>query len=112
MAVLPPRAAIKLAIHKAMCKQGMTQAQEGERLGIDRRQVRRILDLDHESKLSQLETALAALGVAGICQRDEGFAGRHKYGCLRTRLENRAGWLFAAISGRLSFALRRQLQSG
>ncbi len=61
--VLPPRVAIKLAIHEAMCEQGVTQAQLGELLNIDGRQVRRILDLDHESKLSQLEAALAALGL-------------------------------------------------
>ena len=61
--VLPLRAAIKLAIHEAMCEQGVTQAQLGEMLGIDGRQVRRILNLDHESKLSQLEAALAALGL-------------------------------------------------
>jgi antitoxin HicB len=63
MIVLPPRVAIKLAIHEAMCEQGVTQMQLGELLGIDGRQVRRILDLDHESKLSQLEAALAALGL-------------------------------------------------
>lgn len=61
--VLPPRVAIKLAIHEAMCEQGVTQSQLGELLGIDGRQVRRILDLDHESKLSQLEAALSALGL-------------------------------------------------
>jgi len=61
--ILPPRVAIKLAIHEAMCEQGVTQAQLGELLGIDGRQVRRILNLDHESKLSQLEAALAALGL-------------------------------------------------
>jgi len=63
MVVVPPRVAIKLAIHEAMCEQGVTQVQLGEMLGIDGRQVRRILDLDHESKLSQLEAALAALGL-------------------------------------------------
>jgi antitoxin HicB len=46
-----------------MCEQGVTQAQLGELLRIDGRQVRRILNLDHESKLSQLEAALAALGL-------------------------------------------------
>lgn len=60
---LPPRIAIKLAIHEAMRDQGMTQAQLGERLGIDGRQVRRILDLDHESRLSHLDAALSALGL-------------------------------------------------
>ena len=61
--VIPPRVALKLAIYAEMREQGMTQAQLGERIGIDGRQVRRILDLDHESKLSQLEAALAALGL-------------------------------------------------
>lgn len=41
----------------------MTQAELGARLGVDGKQVRRILDLDHESKLSQLEAAMAALGL-------------------------------------------------
>ena len=61
--VLPPRVAIKLAIHEAMREQGVTQARLGELLRIDGRQVRRILNLDHESKLSQLEAALASLGL-------------------------------------------------
>ena len=61
--VLPLCAAIKLAIHEAMCEQGVTQAQLGEMPGIDGRRVRRILNLDHESKLSQLDAALAALGL-------------------------------------------------
>ena len=58
-----PRIALKLAIYAAMRDQGLTQAQLGERLHISGRQVRRILDLDHESRLSQLEAALAALGL-------------------------------------------------
>lgn len=60
---LPPLAALKLAIHDAMTRQKITQAALAERLGIDGRQVRRILDLDHESKFSQIEAALASLGL-------------------------------------------------
>lgn len=60
---LPPLAALKLSIHNAMTQQRITQAGLAERLGIDGRQVRRILDLDHESKFSQIEAALAALGL-------------------------------------------------
>lgn len=60
---LPPRVAIKMAIHSALREAGMTQAELGARLGVDGKQVRRILDFDHESKLSQLEAALAALGL-------------------------------------------------
>ncbi|AUB81915.1 type II toxin-antitoxin system HicB family antitoxin [Candidatus Thiodictyon syntrophicum] len=60
---LPPRVALKLAIHVALGEQGLTQAQLGERIGADGRQVRRILDLDYESTLAQLDAALAALGL-------------------------------------------------
>lgn len=60
---LPPLAALKLAIHDAMTQQRVTQAALAERLGVDGRQVRRILDLDHESKFSQIEGALGALGL-------------------------------------------------
>lgn len=63
LVLVPPRAAIKLSINQAMREQSVTQVQLGERLGIDAKQVRRILDLHHESKLSQLEAALAALGL-------------------------------------------------
>jgi antitoxin HicB len=61
-AVLPPMAAAKLAIYQAMRAAGLTQAALAERLGCDPRQVRRLLDLDHRSRLDQLEAALAALG--------------------------------------------------
>jgi antitoxin HicB len=60
---LPPLAALKLAIHDAMTQQRVTQAALAERLGVDGRQVRRILNLDHESKFSQIEAALGALGL-------------------------------------------------
>ena len=63
MVCLPPLAALKLAIHDAMTQQQVTQSALAERLGIDGRQVRRILNLDHESKFSQIEAALAALGL-------------------------------------------------
>lgn len=63
MICLPPLAALKLAIHDAMIRLGITQTALAERLGMDARQVRRILDLDHESKFSQIEAALAALGL-------------------------------------------------
>ena len=59
---LPPLVAAKLAIYDAMRAAGLTQAALAERLGCDPRQVRRLLDLDHRSRLDQLEAALAALG--------------------------------------------------
>jgi antitoxin HicB len=60
--VLPPQVVAKLAIYQAMRAPGLSQAALAERLGCDPRQVRRLLDLDHRSRLDQLEAALAALG--------------------------------------------------
>ncbi|MEI6414467.1 MAG: hypothetical protein WCP34_09435 [Pseudomonadota bacterium] len=61
--VLSSRVVIKIAIYTLMREQGVTQTALADRLGIDGRQVRRILDLDHESRLSQMEAALAVLGM-------------------------------------------------
>ena len=52
---------MKLAIYQGMQDQGITQAALGECIGIDGRQIRRILDLDHNTSLSQLVRALNAL---------------------------------------------------
>ena len=59
---LPPQIAMKLAIYKSMRDQKMTQAALGDCLGVDGRQVRRILDLDHNTTLAQLTSALSCLG--------------------------------------------------
>lgn len=59
---LPPQIAMKLAIYQSMRDQKVTQAALGECLGVDGRQVRRILDLDHNTTLSQLNSALKCLG--------------------------------------------------
>lgn len=59
---LPPQITAKLAIYQAMRDAGLSQLALAERLGCDPRQVRRLLDLDHRSRLDQLEAALAALG--------------------------------------------------
>jgi antitoxin HicB len=59
---LPLQVAVKLAIYQGMRDQGITQAAVGECMGVDGRQVRRILDLDHNTSLSQLVYALKCLG--------------------------------------------------
>lgn len=59
---LPPQVAMKLTIYQAMRDQGVTQAALGECMGVDSRQVRRILDLDHNTSLAQLLRALQCLG--------------------------------------------------
>lgn len=58
----PPMAAAKLAIYRAMRDQGVTQVELARRIGCDPKDVRRLLDLMHRSRLDRLEAALAALG--------------------------------------------------
>jgi len=60
---LPPMAEIKLSIYQAMRDQKMTQAALGERIGVDGRQVRRILDIDHNTSFPLLERSLKALDL-------------------------------------------------
>ncbi len=59
---VPPMPAMKLAIYQAMLETQVTQAALGEKMGIDARQVRRILDLDHNTRLDHLIRALQCLG--------------------------------------------------
>ena len=59
---LPPMVAAKLAIYQAMWANGLTQSDLARRLRCDPKQVRRLLDLDHNSRFDHLEAALRALG--------------------------------------------------
>ncbi|MGH8526445.1 MAG: hypothetical protein ACREXY_20220, partial [Gammaproteobacteria bacterium] len=59
---VPPLQAMKLAIYQGMLEQQVTQATLGEQMGIDGRQVRRILDLDHNTRIDHLLRALEVLG--------------------------------------------------
>lgn len=61
-AVIPPLVAAKLGIYQAMREAGLTQNALAARLNCDPRQVRRLLDLDHNSRLDQLEAALGVFG--------------------------------------------------
>ncbi|MGD0633701.1 MAG: type II toxin-antitoxin system HicB family antitoxin [Beijerinckiaceae bacterium] len=54
--------AAKLAVLEAFRDAGITQAELAKRLGKDAREVRRILDPDHPTKIPALVAALAALG--------------------------------------------------
>jgi len=60
--ILPPLVASKLAIYQAMREQGVTQAQLATKLHCDARQIRRLLDLDHHSRLDLIDDALHVLG--------------------------------------------------
>lgn len=59
---LPPVVASKLAIYQAMRDQGITQATLADRLHCDARQIRRLLDLDHHSRMDLIDDALHELG--------------------------------------------------
>lgn len=60
--VLPPLVASKLAIYQAMRDQEVTQSELAERLHCDARQIRRLLDLDHHSRMDLIDDALHELG--------------------------------------------------
>lgn len=59
---LPALTAAKVAVYVAMREAGMSKAAMARRLGWHGPQVDRLLDLDHASRLSQIERALAVLG--------------------------------------------------
>ena len=54
--------ALKLGIFQAMRDEGVRKAELARRLGWHLPQVDRLLDLDHASRLDQIEAAIAALG--------------------------------------------------
>ena len=60
--VLPPLIASKLAIYQAMRDQGITQSDLADKLHCDARQIRRLLDLDHHSRMDFIDDALHELG--------------------------------------------------
>lgn len=61
---VPPMAVLKLAVYSAMREQSVSQLRLASCLRTDARAVRRLLDLDHNSRLDHLEMALAALGYS------------------------------------------------
>jgi antitoxin HicB len=59
---LPAQMAAKAALYLAIRQANITKVELAERLHCDEKEVRRLLDPRHASKLSRLESALAALG--------------------------------------------------
>lgn len=59
---LPALTAAKVLLYRAMREAGVRKADLARRLGWHGPQVDRLLDLDHASRLNQIEAALAALG--------------------------------------------------
>lgn len=54
--------AAKLALYELMLKSGTRKADLARKLAIHAPQIDRLLDLDHESRLDQIDSALRALG--------------------------------------------------
>jgi antitoxin HicB len=62
---LPPLLAYKAALFSAMRRDGASKSELARRLGIDERDIRRLLDPKYQgSKVERLHAALAACGVA------------------------------------------------
>ncbi len=59
---VPALTAAKAALYLALEDSGMSKTQLASRLGCDEKEVRRLLDPRHPSKLPRIEAALAALG--------------------------------------------------
>lgn len=55
--------ALKIELHNAMVAAGVRKAELARRLGVHPPMVDRLLDLDHASKVEQMEAALSALGL-------------------------------------------------
>ena len=59
---LPTLTAIKVLLHQRMQHQAIGKAELARRLGWHMPQVDRVLDINHHSRLEQMDTALGALG--------------------------------------------------
>ena len=59
---LPAQTAAKTALYIAVKRNGITKAELGRRMGINEREVRRMLDPWHPTKLPRIEDALSILG--------------------------------------------------
>ncbi len=59
---LPVETATKAALYMTLRESGLSNIEAAARLGIDEKEVRRLIDPYHPSKLPRIEAALAALG--------------------------------------------------
>ena len=58
---LPALSEAKVSLYMAMCAQGVRKADLARRLGWQKTRIDRLLDLNHASRLEQLEAAFAVL---------------------------------------------------
>ena len=61
-AVLPPLTSVKVLLYQGMRDQGVGKAELARRLGWHMPQVDRVLNVEHHSRLDQMDAALAAIG--------------------------------------------------
>lgn len=59
---LPTRVGLKVALYNEMLQQKVTKAELARRLSYNQKQIDRLWDLDHSTKLEALEQAFHALG--------------------------------------------------
>ena len=62
VAVLPTLTAVKVMLYQGMREQGIGKAELARRLGWHLPQVDRVLDLQHNSRMDQLDAAMGAIG--------------------------------------------------
>lgn len=62
LVALPALVSAKLALYSAMMEAGIRKADLAKKLGVHAPQVDRLLDLDHQSRLDQIEEAARAVG--------------------------------------------------
>ena len=62
MAVLPTLTAVKVMLYQGMREQGIDKAELARRLGWHLPQVNRILDVQHKSRMDQVDAAMGAIG--------------------------------------------------
>jgi antitoxin HicB len=72
---LPTLTAVKVILYQGMRDQGITKTGLARRLGWHLPQVDRVLDINHHSRLDQMDTALQAIGcrlsVSGVSSTPE-----------------------------------------
>ena len=61
--VLPTLTAVKVTLYRTMRSQGVGKAELARRLGWHMPQVDRVLDLQHNSRMDQMDAALGAVGA-------------------------------------------------
>ena len=69
-AILPPLTSVKAVLYQVMREQGIGKAELARRLGWHMPQVDRVLNVQHRSRLDQLDVALQAVGCRLLVKVD------------------------------------------